>query len=38
MVDEHTAFLHGKIIAICEAIKSEKIGIIAVLEFFSLRL
>lgn len=29
MVNEYTAFFHGKVIAICEAIKSEKIGIIA---------
>lgn len=29
MIDNRTAFLQGKIIAICEAIKSEKIGVIA---------
>ena len=29
MTNEYTAFLHGKIVVICEAIKSEKISIIA---------
>ncbi len=28
-MDKQTAFLHGKIVAICEAIRSEKIGVIA---------
>ena len=29
MSDKYVAFLHGKIVAICEAILAEKIGIIA---------
>lgn len=29
MIEEQTAFFYGKIVAICEAIKGEKIGIIA---------